>query len=81
MDEIIKPYRKKLARLVRAIEAENNLEYEDVILLLYFLNSEEKAQEFRDWVQSKMKDGRLDAIPEEIMAAAQRISETNDHEL
>ena len=75
METNIKPYRKQLARLVRAIEEENNLEYEDAILLLHFMDSEEKVQLFRDWVQSKMKDGHLDAMPEEIMTAAQRISE------
>ena len=73
-DQIMLPYRKDLAKLVCAIERENNLEETDTVLLLHLLDSKEKAELFKEWVRSKMQSGHLEAKNSEITRAAVKIS-------
>ena len=75
------PYAKALIGLVVSINNQIPMEKEDQVLLVMLLDSEKKIVAFNEWVKSRLDGEILKATPVEIMAAAQRISETNDHEL
>ncbi|MBO5452735.1 MAG: hypothetical protein J6A69_02085 [Clostridia bacterium] len=61
------PYRDVLIDLMLSIKNEIQIGDKDIVLTILQLNSVEKIMEFSDWVKTKMKDGKLQATPEEVM--------------
>ena len=72
--------RKWLVSLVNAMDEEIGLSEEDKVLIILQLNTEDKVDQFNDWLKSKMVDEKFIATPIEVMNATARIGrlECND---
>ena len=72
-NRISKSTRKWLISLVNAMDEEIGLREEDKVLIILQLNTEDKVDQFNDWIKSKIIDEKLIATPIEVMNATSRI--------
>ena len=69
------PYRIHLAKMLHNITDEVPMEMPDIVLVMMHLNTEERIEQFTDWVRGKFDGERLNATAPEICRAAVRIHE------
>ena len=67
------PLKVHIAEMLKCIAEYEPLAEEDAVLVLLYLNTEEKAIRFVEWILPKIKDGNLTTTAEEILRAATRI--------
>ena len=67
------PLKMHIVKLLKTIAKYEPLAEEDAVLVLLYLNTEEKAIRFVEWILPKIKDGNLTTTAEEILRAATRI--------
>ena len=72
--------RKWLISLVNAMDEEIGLREEDRVLIILQLNTEDKVDQFNEWIKTKIVDEKFVATPVEVMNATARIGrlECND---
>ena len=72
--------RKWLISLVNVMDEEIGLREEDKVLIILQLNTEDKVDQFNEWIKTKMVDEKFVATPVEVMNATARIGrlECND---
>ena len=72
--------RKWLISLVNVMDEEIGLREEDKVLIILQLNTEDKVDQFNEWIKTKMVDKKFVATPVEVMNATARIGrlECND---
>ena len=67
------PLKVHIAEMLKCIAEYEPIAEEDAVLVLLYLNTEEKAIRFMEWIHPKIKDGNLTTTAEEILRAATRI--------
>ena len=72
--------RKWLISLINVMDEEIGLREEDKVLIILQLNTEDKVDQFNEWIKTKMVDEKFVATPVEVMNATARIGrlECND---
>ncbi len=64
------PYRIHLAKMLHNITDEIPMEMPDIVLVMMHLNTEERIEQFTNWVRTKFDGKHLNATAQEICRAA-----------
>ena len=70
-------YKQHLLTMVNSINQEISLTKENQVLIVYKLNTVQKIRKFMDWIGQNLKNGKLNAIEQEIVRITVKIGKEN----